>query len=325
MKREDREFLSGDGKTMIHVRYWVPDGEPKGILQLVHGMAEFIERYDEYAAWMAERDWLVVGHDHLGHGDSVRTVEDYGYFGENGLDVLLKDIDFVRQSVQAQYPGVPHFLLGHSMGSFLVRDYAVLEGTNGEPMASHLTGLIVMGTGYQPAPMLFLGSLTARALMKLRGDRHRSKFLNKLVFGSYNRHFKPSRTPYDWLTREEAIVDFYVKEKRCGFIFTVSAYETLFSAIHDAQDTKAMKRIPKNFPIFFVSGAKDPVGGFGEGVRNCLVSYVEHSEALLDIKLYEEDRHEILQEKNREEVFRDLRAWMEGYREAACERLGRKD
>ena len=301
----DFEFQSGDGRTKIHAVEWMPDdGEIRAVLQIVHGMVEFIERYDDFASYMADRGFLVVGHDQLGHGKSVTRAENYGYFCEkNGNGVLLADIHALRQMTENEYPGIPYFIMGHSMGSFLVRQYIC-------SCASGLSGAVIMGTGTQPIPLLSFGRGLCKLIAVFRGWHHRSRLIDAMAFGSYNSRFKPARTGREWLTRDERVVDKYVSDKRCSFMFTLNGYYNLFYSIAEASKTKNIERMPKELPVFLVSGGQDPVGGFGKGVDKVRKSFEKAGMQDLTWVIYSDDRHEILNELDRDKVYRDISAWL---------------
>ncbi|MBQ6582846.1 MAG: alpha/beta fold hydrolase, partial [Mogibacterium sp.] len=300
---------SADGRTQIHAIRWMPEGEPKAILQIVHGMVEFIARYEEFAEYLNGHGYIVCGEDHLGHGESVATEKDYGYFGKNGNDLVITDIHRLRQIMQEHFPDVPYLMLGHSMGSFLLRQY-LTEGD--PPYAEGLQGTIVMGTGWQPTPVLKFGRLVSRVKGRLSGGHSKSRFIDTASFGSNLKRIDKPRTKSDWLTKDEEIVDRYEAEPWCQFSFTVNGYYNMFKGIEKAQDKKRMAKLPQDLPMLLVSGAEDPVGNYGEGVRKTYIVYQDYSPCTVDIKLYDDDRHEILNETDREDVYRDLLEWMEG-------------
>lgn len=307
MKKNEFTYPSSDKKTTIFATEWVPEGKVRGVLQIAHGMVEYIDRYDGFASFLAESGFYVVGNDHLGHGRSVRTDDEHGFFAHrSGNKCVIGDIDRLRLMTMEKYPRKPYFFLGHSMGSFLLRQYLTQYGKG-------LTGAIIMGTGQQPAPVLNAGKMLCRAIALIRGWHHRSGLINNMAFGSYNKAFEPVRTPADWLSREESNVNKYIRDPWCTFMFTVNGYYEMFSGIQKAQDPKNIDRIPKDLPVFFVSGSKDPVGGAGKGVRAVYDSYAAAGIRDLDIKLYKNDRHEILNEVDKEVVYEDLRAWIEKY------------
>ena len=299
-------YLSADQKTRIHAIEWIPQGDIRAVLQICHGMCEFIGRYEEFAHFLCEQGYLVTGNDHLGHGASITDEEDRGYFAEpDGNACVLADIHTLRTLTQEKYPHVPYFLLGHSMGSFLARQYICRHGAG-------LSGAIIMGTGSQPGMILNLGIFLCRLSALFHGSRYRSHFINNLAFGGYNKKFEPARTPSDWLTKDAAIIDSYISHPSCTFIFTVNAYQSMFRSIRSAQDGSQIAHIPKALPILVVSGTDDPVGNFGRGVRQVYDAYRSAGIQDVSISLYDGDRHEILNETDREQVYQDLLAWMEG-------------
>lgn len=308
MKKENFTYESTNGRNTIHGICWMPEGEPIAILQIVHGMVEFIDRYDDFARFLTGQGILVVGEDHLGHGSSVQSEVELGYFGNEGNRYLMGDIHRLRLQTEASYPEVPYFMLGHSMGSFLLRQYLV-EGET--PHAEGLSGAIIMGTGWQPSIALQMGKIISKIAEFFRGELYRSHFIQNMAMGAYNKRIQNPRTKDDWLTRDEKIVDAYEQEPLCQFRFTVNAYYQMFLGIEKCQDVKTMGRIPKDFPMLFVSGAEDPVGNYGEGVRKAFVKYQDYSNAVTDIKLYDSCRHEVLNELNRAEVYQDLLLWIQ--------------
>lgn len=300
-------FLSNDGKTAVHAVKWAPDeGEIRAVLQITHGMVEYIERYMSFAQFLTTKGYLVVGHDHIGHGQSVASKEDWGYFcEENPSDVLVADIHKLRNMMQEEYPKLPYFILGHSMGSFILRKYLVFHNEN-------LRGAIIMGTGFIPEKMTGLALKLTAVVTRLRGSRHRSKLIQKLAFGSDYKGFdmtgeKPENS---WLTKDVEIVKAYYTEPRCSFMFTVNGYKGLFEAVNFSCNSQNAAKLPKKLPLFLVSGEQDPVGGLGKGVKEAYDMYENAGMRDLTYKLYVNDRHEILNETDREKVYADLLAWM---------------
>lgn len=298
-------FASGDGRTQIHAVEWKPEqGSVLGILQIFHGMVEFIERYEAFAEFLAEKGFLVIGNDHLGHGASIVTKEDYGFFEEkNGNQVLLEDAHRLKELTEARYPGVPYYILGHSMGSFLLRQYICLHGEK-------LDGVIIMGTGTQPLAVLRLGKGLCSLIASVKGWRYRSRLIDRMAFGSYNKRFEPARTRADWLTKEEAVIDRYLADERCTFLFTVNGYYNLFTSIEQASRTENLQKMPQGLPVLFVAGKDDPVGDFGKGVEKVRKRFKAAGMTDMTWILYENDRHEILNETDRETVYKDLYAWL---------------
>lgn len=306
-RKEHFHFDSHAPGRKIHAVRWIPEGQPKAILQITHGMVEYIERYDDFAQWLNRQGFLVTGHDHLGHGNSIRTKADYGYFAEEDANgTVLADIHRLTQITKEAYPGLPYFLLGHSMGSFFARQYICRYG-------EELDGAIIMGTGCQPRMLVRAGKLLTTLVAAVKGWHHRSKLVTSVAFGSYNKRFEPIRTPKDWLTRDEAIVDAYIADERSSFIFTLNAYHAMFTGIDRLYDKNLLTRIPKDLPVFFVAGEEDPVGDFGKGVRRAAQMCRDVGVKEVDLKLYPKDRHEILNELDRQTVYEDLLRWMENH------------
>ena len=303
MKR-DFEYLSRDGKTRIHAIEWFPEGSPKAVLQLCHGMCEFADRYDAFARFLAGNGFAVAGNDHLGHGRSVTDASRLGFFAEKDAGrCLLEDMHTLRRIESERFPGLPYFLLGHSMGSFLVRQYIARYGEG-------LSGAVIMGTGSQPVPALLGGKALCRLTSLFGGREKRSRLLRYIAFGSNNKRFEPARTKNDWLTKEEGVVDAYNENPLCTFSFTVNGFETLFASIGDSQKADTVARVPKDLPLLFVSGEEDPVGAFGSGVEKAFRLYEDAGARDVRMKLYPGDRHEILNETDRETVYEDLYQWL---------------
>lgn len=304
MKRE-RYFRSADGRTNIYTISWEPAGEVRGIVQIAHGMVEYIGRYERLAKVLTARGFLVVGQDLLGHGRSVvRTPEDLGYFcPHRGNQVLLADMHHLYTLVRRRYPAAPYFMLGHSMGSFLLRQYL------GRYQAK-LAGAIIMGTGHYARPLLLGGRLLAAALTGLRGGHYRSRLIHNLGFGGFNRHFPDARTPYDWITTDEAERDKYQRDPLCTFLFTVNGYYNMFTGMLRMQSRRLMRRIPPQLPLLFVSGSADAVGEFERGVRRVVRDYERAGLDRLTLRFYPEDRHEILNDRHRARVMDELGDWL---------------
>ena len=298
-------YPSADRITDIQAMIWIPDGKIRGILQISHGMLEFVERYGEGARVLNRHGILAVGNDHLGHGGSVRSEAYYGYFAEkNGNKILLSDMRELQRMTQEKYPDLPYFLLGHSMGSFLARQYLCQYGT-------YLDGAIICGTAWHSGLEARAGMLLCRLIARGKGWRYRSRLVNRLAIGSFNRKFHPARTPMDWLSRDEEAVDRYRSDPRTQFVFTVNAYEQMFAGLKYLSDSKNLARMPKDLPVLFAAGEEDPVGNFGLGVKKTAVAFRAAGMKNVACRLYPNDRHEILNERNRREVYQDMLGWME--------------
>ena len=305
-KRENFRFLSSDGRTMIHGVRWIPySGKYEAVFQIVHGMVEYIERYEAFAEYLTEQGFLVVGHDHLGHGDSVVSEDDWGYMaGDHGGWCMVRDIHRVRTVTQRQNKGMPYVILGHSMGSYLLRRYLTRYGRD-------LSGAVIMGCGYVPAwkARLAMGLIGGAAAWK--GWHFRCPLMERAVFSGAFRNFNLDGTvPGDsWLTRDVSVVKAYYENPKCTFHFTLSGFYALMETVYyDGKDDYAAG-IPKDLPIVLVSGDRDPVGDFGKGVRAVERQLRKAGVRDVTVKLYRDSKHEVLNEVNKECVYRDIGEW----------------
>ena len=299
----DSSFLSCNGKTQIHVRRCTPVGRIIGVVQIAHGIAEHIERYDDFAAFLAENGFLVVGNDHLGHGKSINDESDLGFFAENGgWQLVVGDMRKLFEATHAEFPDVPYFLFGHSMGSFLSRTY-IIKYPKG------LDGVILCGTGQQTPPIVASGKLLAR-LVRRDGARKKSDLINSVAFGSYNNRIKPRRTDFDWLSRDSAVVDRYIADPLCGFIPSVDLFLNMLEGIEFIGAPKNISRMEQSLPVFLISGEEDPVGEYGKGVMRVYKAFLDAGMTDVTMKLYPDCRHELLNELNRDEVMADILGWL---------------
>ena len=307
MKKEDFYFDSRDGQSKIHAVRYTPDTENiLGVVQIVHGMAEYVERYEEFAEFLTARGFIVTGDDHLGHGKTVPQGGTYGYFCEQDpATVVVRDVHRLKKMTQNLYPNVPYIIIGHSMGSFILRNYLCRYGTG-------ISGAVIMGTGMQSPSSVKLGLAVAAIQKVFCGSKHVSKFIDKGSFGSYNRKFEPCRTEVDWLCGNEETVDAYIKDPMCGFTFTVNGFQTLFQLVSRIQKKENLEKVPKTLPVFMVSGEDDPVGEYGKGVQRAYESLKAVGLENIKLKLYEKGRHELLNEVNRDVIMQDIYDWIKG-------------
>lgn len=291
-------FRSSDKAHDIAYYVVFPTGAVRGVVQIAHGMAEHFERYNAFADFLAERGFVVCGEDHLGHGRSAASEEDYGYFSEiNGWENVVKDMFKLTKIMKKNYPEVPYFLLGHSMGSFLARAYVTRY-------SKHLDGVVFSGTsGGVGGTSAMLTLLDAVKLFK--GDKHKSKLFDKLAFGGYNKKITERNSDFDWLTRDTSIVAKYCNDKRCGFTFTLNGFENLSKLLWYVSNDKWFKTYPKTLPTYLVSGACDPVGNYGKGVLK-VFNELNLNDCTVEMKIYKDARHEVLNEINKDEVYADL-------------------
>jgi len=287
------------GKT-LHTLVWRPEN-PVAVIQIVHGMAEHIARYDEFARWMCRHNVAVIGHSQLGHGLTAESDKELGYFSRcEGWNYLTNDIHVIRGEARNLFPGLPHFLLGHSMGSFLVRTYLT------RPEAEGLSGVILSGTGNQPAALMSFARFVSSTVGLFRGKRHHSQFINSLSFGGNNKPFEPARTAFDWLSGNTENIDAYIADPMCGFCFTASAFGELFGGLKYIGKKSNIAKMPKYIPCLFVAGADDPVGNKGIEVERTAKMFRDTGMTAVEVKLYEGDRHEVLNENDRETVYGDI-------------------
>lgn len=307
MVRNEFTFLSADGKTSIHAVEWLPEGTPRAVLQIAHGVSEYILRYEPFARYLTEQGFAVVGHDHIGHGSSLTDGADRLYFGPKGSwDWVVQDIDTLRQLAGKKFAGLPYFLLGHSMGSFLVRTYLIRY-------PGSVDGTVIMGTG-QMAPALISGGLAVAAAESRRiGESQPSPIVTKLSFGTYNKLFAPNRTGFDWLSVNVENVDAYIADPLCGGNASIGLFREMLGGMRFIAKSENLKKMNRNMPILFISGEMDPVGDCGKGVRRAYESFLKAGMRDVTIQLYPELRHEILCETARQTVFEDILHWLEAH------------
>lgn len=307
MKTEQIHFLSADGRRTVTGWVYAPETTPVGVVQICHGMCEYIGRYERFINDMVQQGFVVCGHDHIGHGASSDPAE-YGYFGpKDGYCNLVQDLHTMTLTVKKIYPDLPFFLFGHSMGSFVSRLYL-------SEFSDELSGVIICGTG-GPNPMSSLGIPVCRLVAKTKGKMYRSKLLDQLAFGSFNKKFTPQRTDKDWLTRDNAIVDRYLQDSKCMFLFTASGYGDLSKLSQKANSSSWYQSLDRKLPMFLISGDMDPVGAYGSGVKKVYEKLKQTGVSDVSMKLYPEARHELLNETNYDEVFSDILRWVTAHLE----------
>lgn len=301
-------YQSADHKTAITYFQYVPHGvdaehPPKAVLQLIHGMCEYIERYEHFVSFLAEQNIVVCGADHLGHGRSAASEYDLGYFGEkDGHLFLAQDAYRLTQKMQMQYPDVPYFYFGHSMGSFVLRDLLVRF----EPKVS---GAVICGTAGGGLPF-GLAIQLIRLRRKMSGSRYRSQFLNKLMFGTYCKKINHADSPHDWISRDRELVKAYDADPKCNYIFTAAAMEDLVTLLARITKKDWAQKVPKDIPIYLIAGDADPVGNYGKGVTAVYEELRSAGVKDVSIKLYLENRHELLNDLDKDTVMADLLMWL---------------
>lgn len=292
-----------DGKNNHLIKWFDDEKEPKLIVHIVHGMAEYGDRYDHFARFLCAHDIVVYANDHRGHG-FTQTDGKLGFFdNSDGWYFVVKDLKTVQEEIKEKHPSLPYVMLGHSMGSFLARTFAIRY-------PNILDALILSGTGSHPGKIANVGKTLAviqKAIFKANSP---SYLLNYLTFGSYNKTYRNRKTKFDFLSRDEAVVEKYINDPLCGFVCPNSFFIDLINGLDFIHDPTNVKKMKSNLPILIASGSDDPVGNFGKGVKEVQQLFLKNGIQKVDLKLYSEARHEILNEINKEEVYKDLLTWI---------------
>ncbi len=303
---EFREFYytSSTGRNQIRAKMCTPDTTPKSVVQIAHGIAEHIDRYEDFMRFLAENGFVAVGNDHLGHGKSIARLEEQGIFAENnGWNYVVEDMKKLREQVREQFPNIPYVFFGHSMGSFLTRTFLILH-------PDLYDAAILSGTGHQSAALVNGGYLAAELMTKLKGPHASGQALNDMAFGSYCKRIENPRTPFDWLSRDNEAVDKYIADPLCGFVCKTSLYRDMMGGLKFLTNQKNINKMNKTLPIYFMSGAEDPVGDYGAGVETAYKAFCRAGLKDVMIRLYPGGRHEMLNELNRDEVMQDILSWL---------------
>ncbi len=307
----DGRFRSSDGKHDIYYRVWEPVEAPRAILQISHGMCEHIGRYDGFARFLCDRGIVVCANDHLGHGRSVTDESELGYFGGKGsISHLADDLDLLRAEMRKKYRSLPYILFGHSMGSFVCRDYITRYAQN-------LDGAIICGTA-GTNKLINAAIALSSAISALRGRKHRSKFILNLAFKGYNDDF-PDEGFFAWLSRDKEVRDAYEADPLCGFVFTAGGYNEMFRLLKSVSGPEWAEKVPLSLPVYIIAGSADPVGAKGAGPLEVNQLLCDRELSDLDCKIYEGMRHEIHNETGREEVMEDIAKWVLRVAEGAAE------
>jgi len=289
----------------IRAKCCTPDCAPKAVVQIAHGIAEHIDRYDPFMLFLAENGYVAVANDHLGHGKSAADPSEYGFFAENdGWNRAIDDMDELRHIMRGKYPDLPYIFFGHSMGSFLTRTYMI-------KYPGKYDAAILSGTGHQGKPLVVAGYTMAKLAVKFSGARSIGYTLDKVAFGAYNNGFENPRTKFDWLSRDNEIVDKYIEDPLCGFVATVSLFRDMMGGIKFITDQNNIDKMNKEAPIYFMSGAADPVGDNGEGVERAYQAFLKAGLKDVTMRLYPNGRHEMLNELNKDAVYQDILSWLE--------------
>lgn len=296
-------WYDSKGAGKIHGCRWAPEGEPKAVLQIVHGIAEFVERYDTFANYLNSLGYLVVAEDHMGHGQSINGDGIQGYF-HGGWFTAVEDTYRLLQDTRKEYPGIPYILFGHSMGSFMARTILCKYPDSG------IAAAVICGTAWQPAFALPALIKVIDGICQKNGETLPDEKLQSMVFGGYNRKVEHPRTAYDWLTRDAKIVDDYISHPLCGFTASAGLLREMMRGIHFIEQPRNLAAMRRDLPVFLIAGGDDPVGSYGKGIHQCVKAFRKAGMTDVSVRVYPLCRHEILNEINKEEIFEDVVQWI---------------
>ena len=301
---QDFYFQSSTGRTSIHALKCVPDGKPRAVVQIAHGIAEHIDRYRPFMEFLADNGFVVAGNSHLGHGKSIRVPEEQGFFAEkDGWWRVVDDMDKLHDIMSKEYPELPYVLFGHSMGSFLTRTYLIKH-------PDKYDGVILSGTGHQSPALVLGGNAAATVMAKLNGVMGDGAKLDSLAFGTYLNKIENPRTKFDWLSRDAEQVDKYIADPLCGFVGKIGLYRDMMQGVKFITDKKNIAQMNKEKPVYFMSGDGDPVGDYGMGVERAYKAFCDAGLHDVFMRIYPGGRHEMLNETNKEQVYQDILNWL---------------
>ncbi|MBC1652063.1 alpha/beta hydrolase [Listeria welshimeri] len=297
---KEMKLKAADGLE-LHLHIWDEVEKPIGLIQIVHGMAEHGARYDLFAKRLNQAGYIVVADDHRGFGKSAINESYLGHLdGETGFQNMIQDEVSVRTYIKENYPNLPYFIFAHSMGSFIIRTF----------MAQHqVDGVILSGSGLQPTALLKMGQIITKHHVK-KDDKKRSGFLNKLAFWGYNKPFNENHR-FSWLSRDVAVYEAYEKDPFCGPVVGTSGFfHNLFEVVKVSQQKETLESVPKDLPILLLSGSDDPVGHFGKDTPKIALALEKAGVEDVTYKIYENARHELVNELCKETVFQDVIDWL---------------
>ncbi|MEG0856379.1 MAG: alpha/beta hydrolase [Terrisporobacter sp.] len=298
-------YFKGQEELDIHVYKWYDENiAAKAVVQIAHGMSETAIRYEEFAKKLTENGYMVYINDHRGHGKTAKIIDNVGYLAQkDGFTCLVEDMNTLTNIIKDENEDLPIYLFGHSMGSFASQRYIMEYGNN-------LGGLILSGSNGKHGVILKAAEFLSNREIKKNGRKHRSKFLDNLIFGGNNKQFKSSKTDFDWLSRDEKEVQKYIDDPFCGVLFTCGFFYDFIKGLQEVENQENLKKVSKDLPIYIMSGDKDPVGKNGKGVLNLSDRYRRLGVKDVTCKLYDDGRHEMLNEINKEEVMKDIISWL---------------
>lgn len=301
-------YFKGKEDLDIHVYKWENENiKPKGVVQIAHGMSETALRYEYFAKHLTENGYIVYINDHRGHGKTAEIIDNVGYLADkDGFTCLVEDMNILTNIIKDENDDLPVYLFGHSMGSFASQRYIMEYGNN-------INGVILSGSNGKQGFILNVAEKLISYEIKKNGRKHRSKRLDNLIFGGNNKKFKPSKTDFDWLSRDEKEVDKYIKDPFCGVLFTCGFFYDFIKGLKEIEDRHNLKKVPLDLPMYIISGDEDPVGKNGKGVLRLKNRYINLGVKDVSCKLYEGGRHEMLNEINKDEVIENIILWINGH------------
>lgn len=301
--------IQTEDKAEIYVHCWDEAANPKGIVLIFHGMAEHGKRYEDFAKHLNLNGYIVYANDLRGHGKTAKSIEDLGYIGEDGFNRAREDEYILCKAIKEKYPSLPVVVLGHSFGSILAQDFITRYGEN-------IAGVILSGSTKKEGILVLSGKIITSFFRKLYGERKKVKLLDTISFYNYNKTIKDPNSKFSWLSSDERTVKKYDDDPLCGTLFPVGFFYYLSKALGSLYDKEKLMRIPKDLPIYIVSGKDDPFGEYGKGTTRLYEMYKALGITHVELKLYEGGRHEMINERNREQAYEDITNWLDKIIEA---------
>lgn len=304
MYNSSREiFIEGNGGKRIFLRVWDNITNAKGVVQIIHGMAEHSERYSDFAKYLNGQGYIVYADDHRGHGRTVEGEDKCGYLGEDGFNDIVEDENIITEYIKKEYPEIPVYIFAHSFGSFIGQEYITRYSKN-------INGIILSGSAKQDGIDVRLATILAKLQRAIFDEKKEAKLIDKMSFGSYNNKVEKPQNKFAWLTRDTKEVDKYIEDELCGFVSSINFYYNFFNGLNKLYDMEKLKRINKDLKILVISGDKDPVGKYGKSVEKLYKQYVDLGIKEASLKLYKDGRHELLNETNKEEIYSYIGKWI---------------
>lgn len=296
-------FVKGKDEMDIFLRIWDDVLNPKGVVQIFHGMAEHTARYDDFARFLNEKGYIVYADDHRGHGYSANKNNILGYVGDNGFYNIVEDEKIISNLIKENHQDLPLYIFAHSFGSFIGQEYII-------KYSKDISGITLSGSAKQNGLDIRAGNILSNIQNKFFDNTLEAKLIDKLSFGSFNNKVENKRTEFDWLSRDNKEVDKYIKDELCGYISPINFYYNLFEGFKGLYKKERLNNIVKTLPILVLSGDMDPVGKYGKSVKRLYNQYNDLDIRDISLKLYPGGRHELLNEENKEEVYDYIYNWL---------------